>query len=176
MALPRAISWDSPQPLSAAAQCLSHASAALLPQGGLGHLKPCLAATPGEHRLCLQFLSGWFMVQCHPPMGRGLLPAGGGQSSEQACWAVVLPKLAGTGLSHPRVTHQNSCYGKRFVDFFLFLFFFFFFLPVLKLPQTSSEDPGISSYRCGIEALVAKYIRHGSWQCCAISINLRKPP
>lgn len=125
--------------------------------------------------VCSSCPGGSWCTATHPWEG-DLLPAGGGQSSEQSCWAVVLPKLAGTGLSHPRVTHQNSCYGKRFVDFFLFLFFFFFFLPVLKLPQTSSEDPGISSYRCGIEALVAKYIRHGSWQCCAISINLRKPP
>lgn len=61
------------------------------------------------------------------------------------------------------------------LTFFFSFSFSFFFLPVLKLPQTSSEGSGISSYRCGIEALVAKYIRHGSWYCCAISINLRKP-
>lgn len=62
------------------------------------------------------------------PWERDLLPpAGGGQSCEQARWAGVPPKLAGAGSPHPRVPHQNSCYGKRFVDFFLFLFFFFLF-------------------------------------------------
>lgn len=45
MVLPRAISWDSPQPPLAAGQHLCRASAALLPQGGWCHLKPCLAAT-----------------------------------------------------------------------------------------------------------------------------------
>lgn len=46
MALPRAVSWYSLQPPSAAGQCLHRASAALLPQGDWCHLKPCLAATP----------------------------------------------------------------------------------------------------------------------------------
>ena len=62
------------------------------------------------------------------PWETDLLPAaGGGQSCEQVHWAAVLPKPAGAGSPHPRVPHQNSCYGKRFVDFFLFLFFFFLF-------------------------------------------------
>lgn len=71
------------------------------------------------------------------PWQRDLLPAAGcGQSYEQAHWAAVPPKLAGASSPHPRVPHQNSCYGKRFVDFFLFLFFFFLFF---SCAQTSPD-------------------------------------
>lgn len=122
-AIPQPPSRDSPQPPSAAAPMLQQ------------HFFPREAGATSSPALQLLLVSRAFACSSCPgvswrtathPWERDLLPAGGGQSSEQARWAVVPPKLAAAGLSHPRVPHQNSCYGKRFVDFFLFLLFFFF--------------------------------------------------
>lgn len=68
-----------------------------------------------------------------PTHGRGLLLAA---AVGQSCGGFHASELAGARSPHPRVPHQNSCYGKGFVDYFFFYYFpflflsFFFFLPV----------------------------------------------
>lgn len=110
------------------------------------------------------------------PWERDLLQLGVGRALSKPAGLLCLQSwLVPASLTPGCLTKIAAMERGLLTFFFSFYFSFFFFLPVLKLPQTASEDPGISSYRCGIEALVAKYIRHGGWQCCAICINLRKP-
>lgn len=82
------------------------------------------------------------------------------------CAGAELPRAAGLMLAPltPECPTKIAAMERSLLTFFFsFPFSFFFFLPVFRLPQASSETPGISSYRCGIKPLVAKYIRHGSW-------------
>lgn len=57
-------------------------------------------------------------------------------------WGFHASELAGARSPHPRVPHQNSCYGKGFVDYFFLLFFFpfSFFFFFSSCAQTS---PGL---------------------------------
>lgn len=82
------------------------------------------------------------------------------------CAGAELPRAAGLVLAPltPGCPTKIAAMERILLTFFFsFPFSFFFFLPVFRLPQASSEGPGISSYRCGTKPLVAKYIRHGSW-------------
>lgn len=82
------------------------------------------------------------------------------------CAGAELPRAAGLVLAPltPGCPTKIAAMERILLTFFFsFPFSFFFSLPVFRLPQASSEGPGISSYRCGTKPLVAKYIRHGSW-------------
>lgn len=96
---------------------------------------------------------------------KDFLPAaGGGQSCEQPSGLPCLQSWLALAPVTPGCLTKIAAMERGLLTFFIFLFFFFpFFFLCSSFPRPPQKGSGISSYRCGIGALVAKYIRHGSW-------------